>query len=92
MVRLWAHEIFRVFGDRLIDDEDRLWLLNNVRDLVKKIYGVNFDNVFGYLDSDKDGKVETLDEIRKLLFGYLLTNLGQTPHYEEMVDFDQLQR
>jgi dynein heavy chain len=61
-----------------------------VRDLVKKIYGQNFDNVFGYLDSDKDGKVETLDEIRRLLFGYLLSGLGQAQHYAEMTDFEQL--
>ena len=27
VVRLWTHEIFRVFGDRLINEEDRLMLL-----------------------------------------------------------------
>lgn len=86
-IRLWAHEIFRVFGDRLTDDDDRMWLLNNVRDLVKKIYGFNFDNIFGHLDSDRDGKVETLDEIRRLLFGYLMAGVGQEQHYEEMMDF-----
>jgi len=90
VIRLWAHEIFRVFGDRLTDDDDRMWLLSNVRDLVKKIYGYNFDNIFGYLDSDKDGKVETLDEIRRLLFGYLLSGLGQAQHYAEMMDFEHL--
>jgi dynein heavy chain len=79
-----------VFGDRLIDDEDRLWLLNHVRDLVKKIFGFNFDNIFSYLDTDRNGKVETVDEIRGLLFGYLLYPVGALAHYEPITDMQAL--
>ena len=88
---MWTHEIFRVFGDRLTDDDDRLWLLNHVRDLVRKIFGFNFDNIFADLDSNKDGKVDTTDEIRGLLFGYLLAPIGATPHYEPMTDMHALE-
>ena len=90
VVRLWCHEIFRVFGDRLVDDEDRLWLLSHVRESTKRIFGMNFDNIFSHLDFDKNGKVETLNEIRGLMFGYLLTPIGAPMKYKEMTDFQQL--
>lgn len=38
MVKLWAHETCRVFHDRLINNEDRLWLTSMVTDLTKSIF------------------------------------------------------
>ena len=90
IIRLWVHEILRVFGDRLIDDTDRLWLLNHVRESTKRIFSVNFDNVFNRLDIDKNGKVETLDEIRGLMFGSLMSPMGAIKRYEEMKDYNHL--
>ena len=68
-LRLWAHECTRIFGDRLINNEDRLWMLNIVKECTARPFGSSFDTVFNHLDTDKNGKVETLDEFRGLLFG-----------------------
>ena len=38
--RLWIHEVTRVFGDRLIDDQDQLWLLRTLRDTTRRVFGV----------------------------------------------------
>jgi dynein heavy chain len=68
-VRIWAHEVLRVLGDRLINNEDRIWMLNALKDTVRGSFGGNFDTIFAHLDIDKNGKVETLDELRGLIFG-----------------------
>jgi dynein heavy chain len=48
-IRLWVHETLRVFSDRLVNTEDRLKFLDEIRDTVRKIFGSNFDNVFEHL-------------------------------------------
>jgi dynein heavy chain len=85
VTRLWAHEVIRVFGDRLINDEDRLWMLNCIRDTVRAPFASSFDTVFQHLDTDRNNKVDTLDEIRGLIFGDVLTPFGMPERpYEEI--------
>ena len=47
-----------------------------VRDCTRAPFSSNFDSVFDYLDTDKNGKVETLDEFRGLLWGDIYTQFG----------------
>lgn len=90
-IRLWAHEITRVFGDRLINDEDRTWMMNAVGEAIRAPFAANFDLLFKSLDSDKDGKVTTLDEWRGLAFGDIMTAFGmQDRPYEEIDDHAKL--
>lgn len=48
-VRLWTHEVLRVFYDRLVDDVDRIWLLKQMKEMVKKHFGFGFEDLFGHL-------------------------------------------
>lgn len=85
--RLWAHETVRVFGDRLINNDDRMWMMEAIKETIRAPFGGNFDNMFKHCDLDKNGKVETLDEFRTLAFGDIYTTFGMIDRpYEEITD------
>lgn len=100
VVRLWTHEVLRVFSDRLINEEDRLFILHYLREnVIRSRFGLNFDTVFAALDkphngaSDKDGKVDSLDEIRGLMFTDIMSPAGiPKRYYEEIIDYSKLQQ
>lgn len=49
MIRLFVHEVFRVYYDRLVDDKDRAWLYQLMNSIVKDHFKEPFDQVFGHL-------------------------------------------
>lgn len=95
-VRLWLHEVLRVFSDRLINEEDRLNLFDIAKNTVNRIWQLNFDKVFEHLDKTingkKDGKIDTLEEIRGLLWTDGMSPLGAKKVYEEVIDPVRLQK
>uniref|UniRef100_A0A8C3KS30 Dynein axonemal heavy chain 12 n=1 Tax=Calidris pygmaea TaxID=425635 RepID=A0A8C3KS30_9CHAR len=50
MIRLFVHEVFRVFYDRLVEDNDRAWLFNLMKHIVKEHFKEAFDSVFAHLN------------------------------------------
>ena len=56
MQRLWVHEVFRVYYDRLVFDEDRQWLIKYVNESLKKQFNTNYNILFKHLDSNGDGR------------------------------------
>ncbi|KAG5317386.1 DYH2 protein, partial [Pseudoatta argentina] len=44
-LRLWVHESFRVFCDRLIDEKDREWFVTQLNDQLGKYFELTFHNV-----------------------------------------------
>ncbi|GFO05055.1 dynein heavy chain 7, axonemal, partial [Plakobranchus ocellatus] len=65
--RLWLHEVYRVFNDRLIDDSDRTWLYNCCRETVNSKMKENFDVLLARLDEEGSGTV-TEDNMRSLIY------------------------
>lgn len=49
MIRLFVHEVFRVFYDRLVDDDDRAWLYTLMNSIVKDHFKESFQQVFDHL-------------------------------------------
>jgi dynein heavy chain len=92
-VRLWIHECQRVIGDRLVDDSDRMWMLENLRRITKGTFGMGFDEIMKHCDLDGDGKVTTLDEARQLIFGDMLSQpAAPNRPYKECPDIEELQK
>ncbi|XP_046897139.1 dynein axonemal heavy chain 12 [Hypomesus transpacificus] len=67
MIRLFVHEVFRVFYDRLVDNKDRAWLYKLMNDIVREHFKENFELVFEHLKQDKKTLCE--ENMCNLLFG-----------------------
>jgi dynein heavy chain, axonemal len=75
IVRLWMHEITRVFGDRLISEEDRDWLRTRINKDATEVFKLNIDEVYQY------GK--------KIIFCNFLTGDTFNKSYTQVTDFDK---
>nr|DBA18657.1 TPA: hypothetical protein GDO54_016881 [Pyxicephalus adspersus] len=89
MVRLFVHEVLRVFYDRLVDDTDRTWLFKLIKDVVKEHFKENFDSVFEHLKQENEPISE--ENVRNLLFGdYMNPDLeGDERLYSEIPSVQQ---
>ncbi|XP_015263237.1 PREDICTED: dynein heavy chain 12, axonemal, partial [Gekko japonicus] len=67
MIRLFVHEVFRVFYDRLVNDMDRAWLFKLIKEVVKEHFKESFDGVFTHLRQSNAPVSE--EDMRNLLFG-----------------------
>ena len=88
-VRLWVHEVLRVFYDRLTDDKDRQWLIDLMKDLLKKNFGFEISKLMEHLLTEDDQGVVGIPVIRRLLFGDFGNPEGKRV-YSEMRDPDQV--
>ncbi|XP_012937339.1 dynein heavy chain 3, axonemal [Aplysia californica] len=85
LLRLWVHEVYRVFYDRLIDDDDRNMFFNIVKNNCQDSFKQNIDKILGHLSLS--GKVVD-DDIRSLFFGDYLNPENKV--YKEITDLKEL--
>ncbi|KAK3803952.1 hypothetical protein RRG08_059815 [Elysia crispata] len=89
--RLWLHEVYRVFNDRLIDDVDRTWLYNCCRTTVNELMEDSFDTLLERLDEDGTGTVSE-DNMRSLLYCDFTDPTGENRSYVEAVDLESVHK
>jgi dynein heavy chain len=87
-IRLWSHEVYRVFYDRLIDSADRSWLYSLISSLVKTTFKDSFKDVFSHLASS--GGNPTEDNMRSLMFGDFMKPDSAEKLYEEVTSLDDM--
>ena len=85
--RLWVHEVVRVFGDRLVDDNDSAWLLKNLSTLLQCHMNMDINKVLGRLMEPGDEQL-SVDNLRSLFFGdYMdMEAEGEKRMYNEVAD------
>jgi dynein heavy chain len=72
VTRCFLHEVDRVFGDRLIDDKDRGWLLKEKTTMVEGNFGLNYTELM------------TNENAERLVFGSFMTQEADNRVYEEI--------
>lgn len=87
MKRLWVHECFRVFYDRLVDDKDRQWLLDTLKAIVNEKFHDEFDGLFAHLDAGEKGYV-SFEDMRCCFFGDFI----QSDNEPEDREYDEVGR
>ncbi|XP_044007935.1 dynein axonemal heavy chain 3 [Aphidius gifuensis] len=90
IIKLWIHEVYRVFHDRLIDDYDKEILFNIVKNIVYDDLRQPIDKVLSELLKN-DEKTITSNHIRELFFGMYMEPDADPKIYDEINDLNELE-
>ena len=84
MVRLFAHETYRVFHDRLIDDNDRNWFTETLKGVLEVHFKKNgsWDRVVGGYDADEGNS-----KVSILLYGNFVDPQAPERPYQQITDY-----
>jgi len=81
IARLWSHEALRVFHDRLVNDEDRVWFMEYLKGMVKTHLGMKAEDVFGGSDNQR---------LREVLYCDFMIPGAEPRKYEQVTDMPKL--
>ena len=91
LMLLWSHELFRVFYDRLVDDDDRLWFIEQMKVLTVTHFNVEMDKLFKEFDMNCNGEVDD-DDVRYLLYSSYTDPKAPKKAYKRVKDLDGFQK
>ncbi|KAJ1549535.1 Dynein heavy chain 7, axonemal [Cladochytrium tenue] len=89
LARLWLHEIYRVFYDRLVDDSDRAWIFGKCKEVIQSKFNKDFNSTFRSYDCDGDAVVSD-EDLRGLMFATFYTARETVKAYDEITDLAEL--
>ncbi|XP_060516742.1 dynein axonemal heavy chain 7 [Cylas formicarius] len=89
MKRLWVHEILRVYYDRLVDENDRNWIIQALRNVCADKLRENVDVMFQRLTTPENFTIGE-PELRKLIYCDFANPKADQRHYIEVQDLEQL--
>lgn len=58
MKRQWVHEVLRVYGDRLVDEGDITWLVDQIRRTMSERMDADLNKMFEDFTGDSNTQVE----------------------------------
>ena len=96
LTRLWIHEVYRVFYDRLTDDQDRNWFFGYISEVVNQTFSTNSNYFETVLSPFREPDAEKIAEsdLRKLTFCDFLASDDGSPNggkfYREVSNFEEL--
>jgi dynein heavy chain len=89
LVRLWMHECLRVFSDRLVEDQDRIWFEQDLSRAVSHHFdGLSVGTLLRHLN-EQEQEVSPEPRLTRLIFGDVC-NSGESREYREMTDLGSL--
>ncbi|KAF5289736.1 hypothetical protein FQA39_LY03653 [Lamprigera yunnana] len=88
LIRLWIHESFRVFNDRLIDEADKIMFFEIVKKTCYEQYRQHMDKVLDkWVSEDEKFGIET---VRNVFFGNYIDPDADQKIYNEVEDLEDL--
>ncbi|KAM4746905.1 dynein axonemal heavy chain 3-like [Rhinophrynus dorsalis] len=90
LMRLWIHEVYRVFCDRLVSSQDRKTFFHIVKNVVQSQFKEKLPHLFTHFVIGRDIQD---DDMRCLFFGgYQVTKNAEKSekHYNEIMDMEGL--
>ncbi|KAF7398391.1 hypothetical protein HZH66_006288 [Vespula vulgaris] len=89
MKRLWVHEVLRVYGDRLVDDSDIRWLVEEINSTLRDYMDDKMERLFKDLLEESETEITEL-QLRNLIYCDFQDPLADKKLYTEVEDWDEL--